>query len=154
MLKIRLQRIGRRNDPSFRVVVTEHTRGSKSEKHVDRVGFYNPKTKEQKLEESRIQHWLGVGAQASGTVHNMLVKAGVVKGKTINVLPKKTPIVTEKPEEAPAAEAPANPPAGGEEAPAATPSAEETAPEEVASAPETVEAPAAEPVAEEEKKEA
>ena len=102
MLKIRLQRIGRRNDPSFRVVVTEHTRGSKSEKHVDRVGFYNPKTKEQKLEEGRIQHWLSVGAQASGTVHNMLVKAGIVKGDTVNVLPKKTPIVTEQPADLPA----------------------------------------------------
>lgn len=96
MLKIRLQRTGRKNDPSFRVVVTEHTRGPKSEKHVDRVGFYNPKTKEQKLEADRITSWIEKGAQASGTVHNMLIKAGIVKGDTINVLPQKSPVAMDK----------------------------------------------------------
>tara|TARA_B100000745_G_scaffold300564_1_gene255356 strand:- start:41556 stop:41963 length:408 start_codon:yes stop_codon:yes gene_type:complete len=95
MLKIRLQRTGRKNDPSYRVVVTEHTRGPKSEKHVDRVGFYNPKTKEQNLSEEKIKHWISVGAQASGTVHNMLVKAGIVDADTINVLPQKSPVVSE-----------------------------------------------------------
>ncbi|MAJ97191.1 MAG: 30S ribosomal protein S16 [Parcubacteria group bacterium] len=148
MLKIRLQRIGRKNDPSFRVVVTEHTRGPKSEKHVDRVGFYNPKTKEQKLDEVRIKHWIENGAQASGTVHNMLIKAGIIKADTINVLPQKSPVVKEQAEEekkeeaAPAeegAQAPAedtaeaapeeaNPPAGGEEA--ETPVEEEASAEE------------------------
>lgn len=108
MLKIRLQRIGRKNDPSFRVVVTEHTRGPKSEKHVDRVGFYNPKTKEQKLNAERITHWISNGAQPSGTVHNMLLKAGIIEGKTINVLPQKSPVVKElTEEEKAAAEAPA-----------------------------------------------
>jgi len=58
MLKIRLQRIGRKNEPSFRVVVTEHTRGPKSEKHVDRVGFYNPKTKDKKLDADKIKYWI------------------------------------------------------------------------------------------------
>lgn len=135
MLKIRLQRIGRKNDPSFRVVVTEHSRGPKSEKHVDRVGFYNPKTKEQKLDESRIKHWIANGAQASGTVHNMLLKSGIIEGKTINVLPQKTPVITEKLEEV-VTEVPAE--AITEEAPVA----EETPVEEVV--------PAAE--AEEEKK--
>ncbi|MAZ67535.1 30S ribosomal protein S16 [bacterium] len=108
MLKIRLQRIGRKNDPSFRVVVTEHTRGPKSEKHVDRVGFYNPKTKEQNLEENKIKEWIAKGAQASGTVHNMLVKSGIIKADTINVLPQKNPVVKEeetKQEAAPTVEA-------------------------------------------------
>lgn len=113
MLKIRLQRIGRKNDPSFRVVVTEHTRGPKSEKHVDRVGFYNPKTKEQKLDADRITHWLQNGAQASGTVHNMLVQAGIVKGEKVNVLPQKSPVVKEEAEEEKKEEAPAE---GDEEA--------------------------------------
>lgn len=98
MLKIRLQRTGRRNDPSFRLVVTEHTRGPKSQNHVDRVGFYNPKTKEQQLQEDRIKHWIASGAQPSPTVHNMLIKAGIIEGKTINVLPQKSPVVGEQPE--------------------------------------------------------
>ena len=123
MLKIRLQRTGRKNDPAFRVVVTEHTRGPKSEKHVDRVGFYNPKTKEQKLDGERIKSWIEKGAHASGTVHNMLIKAGIIKGDTVNVLPQKSPVVTEQPEEEVKTEAPAD--EGGEEAPA-----EEAAPAE------------------------
>jgi len=95
MLKIRLQRTGRKNDPSYRVVVTEHQRGPKSGNHVDRVGFYNPKTKEKKLDEEKIKHWISKGAQPSGTVHNMLIKAGIIKGETINVLPQKSPVVKE-----------------------------------------------------------
>ncbi len=98
MLKIRLQRIGRKNNPSFRVVVIEHTRGPKSGDFVERVGSYNPKTKQTDLKEERITHWLSVGAQASGRVHNMLVSAGIIKADKINVLPKKSPVVKEKEE--------------------------------------------------------
>jgi len=110
MLKIRLQRIGRTNDPSYRVVVAEHTRGPKAGKPVDTVGSYNPKTKQRVLDAERIKYWLSVGAQASGTMHNMLISANVITGKKINVLPKKT--VPKKEEEAaptpaPAAAAPA-----------------------------------------------
>lgn len=90
MLKIRLQRIGRTNDPSFRVVVTEHTNGPKSGRGVEKLGSYNPKTKVRALNAERIQYWLSKGAKASGTVHNMLVSAGIVKGAKVNVLPKKT----------------------------------------------------------------
>ncbi len=93
MLKIRLQRIGRKNDPHYRVVVVEHTRGPKSGKFVERVGSRNPKTKETNLNAERIKYWLSVGAQASGTVHNMLVSTGIIKADKVNVLPKKTPII-------------------------------------------------------------
>ena len=56
MLKIKLQRIGRRNDPHFRVVVAEHTTGVKSNKFVEKVGTYNPKTKETNLSAERITY--------------------------------------------------------------------------------------------------
>lgn len=90
MLKIRLQRIGRTNDPSYRVVVTEHTNGPKAGKAVDTVGSYNPKSKQRVLDADRIKYWISKGAQASGTMHNMLISAGIITGKKINVLPKKT----------------------------------------------------------------
>ena len=93
MLKIRLQRIGRRNDPHFRVLVAESAEGPKSNKFVEKVGTVNPKTKEVQLNAERIKYWLSVGAQASGRVHNMLVKAGIIKADTINVLPQKSPVV-------------------------------------------------------------
>ena len=90
MLKIRLQRTGRTNDPSYRVVVTEHTNGPKSGRAVEKVGSYNPKSKERVLDAERIKYWLSKGAKASGTMHNMLVSAGIISGKKVNVLPKKT----------------------------------------------------------------
>ncbi len=90
MLKIRLQRTGRINDPSFRIVVIEHTESTKSGSIVERLGSYNPRTKERVLAEDRIKYWLSVGAKASGTVHNMLISAGIITGKKVNVLPKKT----------------------------------------------------------------
>ncbi len=43
MLKIRLQRVGRKNDASFRVIVTESTKGPKAGNAVEVLGFYDPK---------------------------------------------------------------------------------------------------------------
>ncbi len=96
MLKIRLQRIGRRNDPHFRMLVAEHTMGPKSNKFIEKVGTYNPKTKDTQLNAERIKYWLSVGAQSTDRVHNMLVKAGIIKADTINVLPQKTPVIKEE----------------------------------------------------------
>lgn len=125
MLKIRLQRTGRTNNPSYRVVVTEHQNGPKSGRATEILGSYNPKTKERILNEERIKHWLKNGAQASGTMHNMLISTGIISGKKINVLPKKTVAKKEEPaaEAAPAA-APTEAPAAAEEV------KEEAAPEE------------------------
>lgn len=111
MLAIRLQRVGRKNDPAFRLIVTESTRGPKSGKYVELLGSYHPKTKATNLKPERIKHWMSVGAQVSGTAHNLLIKNAVIEGKKINVLPKKTPIkkdVVEAPvaEAAPVAAAP------------------------------------------------
>lgn len=93
MLMIRFQRIGRRNDPAFRIIVTEKTRGPKTGKYTDRVGTYNPKTKAVSVNAERTNMWIQRGAQVSSSVHNLLVKQGVISGKTINVLPKKRPIL-------------------------------------------------------------
>ena len=90
MLKIRLQRTGRINQPSYRIIVTEHARAAKTGKIVELLGTYNPKTKARTLNEERVKYWLSVGAKASGTMHNMLVTLGIVSGKKINVLPKKS----------------------------------------------------------------
>lgn len=104
---MRLQRTGRTNDPSFRIVVLEGTEGPKSGNHVDQIGFYNAVTKEKALDTEKAKHWLSKGVQPSDTVYNMLVTAGVIEGKKKNVLPKKTPIVKEEAPVAP--EAPSAP---------------------------------------------
>ncbi len=95
MLKIRLQRIGRKNDPSFRVVLTDSKNSTKSGRFLEILGTYNPKDKKdgsnKVLNADRIKYWLGKGAQASGTMHNFLVHDKIVEGKKVNVLPKKKP---------------------------------------------------------------
>lgn len=115
MLKIRLQRVGRINMPAYRVIVAEHTRGPKTGNFVEVVGTYNPKSKERALKEDRIKYWISVGAKPSATMHNMLISAGVITGKKINVLPafkapekpaeEAVPVATATAAEAPAVEA-------------------------------------------------
>ncbi len=108
MLKIRMQRTGRINIPSYRIVVTEHTAAPQAGKFVELVGNYNPKSKVRNFKEGRIKYWMSVGAKPSDTVHNMLVSAGILNAKKINVLPSfKEPVKEEVAAEtpAPAAEA-------------------------------------------------
>lgn len=87
---MRLQRTGRKNEPSFRVVLGEHTNSAQSGKFIEVLGSYDPKAGKVDVKSDRIKYWLGKGAQASGTVHNLLVDKGIVEGKKINVMPKRT----------------------------------------------------------------
>jgi small subunit ribosomal protein S16 len=104
MLKIRLQRVGRKNDASFRVVVTEHARAAaKTGNTVEILGSYDPRRDVSEIKADRVLYWMSVGAQASGTVHNLLVDKKIITGKKVNVLPKKHPIVKEGAEEKAAA---------------------------------------------------
>ncbi len=106
MLKIRLQRVGRKNDSSFRVVVTDSKRGPKSGDNVELLGSYNPHSNNIQIDGDRVKHWMSVGAQVSDTMHNLLIREKIIEGKKINVLPKKSPIVKETTEEEKKAEEP------------------------------------------------
>src|SRR3989344_2593405 len=96
MLKIRLQRIGRKNDPAFRAVLTDSKNSTKSGKFLEILGTYNPHLDDAKFENDRIKHWVSKGAKLSDTMHNFLVHQKVIEGKKINVLPKKKPTVKRK----------------------------------------------------------
>src|SRR3989344_4277919 len=100
MLKIRLQRIGRKNDPAFRVVLTDSKNSTKSGRFLEILGTYNPKVADKKLRTNfvndRIKHWLSQGAKLSDTMHNFLVNDKIIEGKKVNVLPKKKPTVARK----------------------------------------------------------
>jgi len=91
MLKIRLLRIGRKNDPAFRAVLTDSKNSTKSGRFLEILGTYNPKVGEKTLNTDRIKYWLSRGAQCSDTVHNFLVHDKIIQGKKKNVLPKKKP---------------------------------------------------------------
>jgi small subunit ribosomal protein S16 len=91
MLMIRLQRIGRKNDPAFRVVLTDSKNSTKSGKFLEILGSYQAKQGTKTFNGERIKHWMGKGAQLSDTVHNFLVQEKIIEGKKVNVLSKKSP---------------------------------------------------------------
>lgn len=90
MLKIRLQRTGRKNNPFFRVVIGEHTNSAQSGKFLEILGSYDPKAGKVEIKSDRAKYWLSKGAQASGTVHNFLVDHKIIDSKKKNVMPKRT----------------------------------------------------------------
>jgi len=96
MLKIRLQRVGRKNDPSFRVVLTDSKNSAKSGKFLEILGSYNLKKGEVLFKKDRVEYWMKNGAQASDTVHNFLVSQKIIIGKKKNVLSKKSPTKSRK----------------------------------------------------------
>jgi len=81
MLMIRLQRVGRTNDPSFRVVVTEKQNATKSGKFLEVLGSYNARFGKAELDKERVTHWLNHGVQLSDTAHNLFVNHKLVKAK-------------------------------------------------------------------------
>ncbi len=134
MLKIRLQRVGRKHEPSFRLVLTDSKNSTKSGKYLETLGNYDARRGEKsEFKSDRISYWVSKGAQVSGTVHNLLVDKKIVSGKKVNVLPLKKAIIKDAPAEAPMAEAPAP----AVEAPVETPAETPTTSEAVASTEET-----------------
>ena len=69
MLKLRLKRVGRKRQPSYRLVVmTNDTR--RDGRPIDQVGYYNPITKESKFDNEKIVNWLKQGVKPTETVEN------------------------------------------------------------------------------------
>ena len=95
MLMIRFQRIGRTNDPAFRIAVLEKERAAQAGNIVEQVGTYNPKTKALTLNEESIKEWISKGAQPTDSIRNLLITKGVIEGKKVNVLPRKSPVKSE-----------------------------------------------------------
>ena len=97
MLAIRLQRVGRKNDPSFRVIVADSKLKPKTGNVLEVLGSYNARMGKPIINTERAQYWMSVGAKASGTVTNLLIDLKAMTGKKVNVLGKKTPITKEVP---------------------------------------------------------
>ncbi|MFM2339895.1 MAG: hypothetical protein RLZZ360_531 [Candidatus Parcubacteria bacterium] len=92
---MRLKRVGRKNNPSYRIVVVDKRTSVKSNKTVDLLGSYDPKLGRISINGDKAKHWLANGVQPSVTVYNMLVTEKIVEGKKKNALPKKSPIIDE-----------------------------------------------------------
>jgi len=76
MLKIRLQRVGRKHDPNFRVVLMNSRRAAKSAKVNEILGQYEPRRKHINLKRERIEYWQSKGAQLTNTVRDLLKRGG------------------------------------------------------------------------------
>ncbi len=81
---IRLARIGKKKQPYYRLVVSEKARDLYG-RHLEILGNYNPRTKKAEFKKDRVLHWLKMGAQASNTVHNLLVSNKIIEGGKIKV---------------------------------------------------------------------
>lgn len=83
MLAIRLQRIGRKGYPVYRLAVQEAQRHPSSGRVVAYVGSYNPHTKEVSIQNETAQKYLDNGAQPTPRVVKLLKDAGVVMPKWV-----------------------------------------------------------------------
>jgi len=100
MLVIRFFRVGKKNQPSFKIVVADKRNPTRAGRFTEEVGFWNPTTKEKVLKQERIKYWISVGAKPSPTVFNLLVSEKIVEGKKIAKHKKSKKKVEAKPAEA------------------------------------------------------
>lgn len=96
MLKIRLQRVGRKHEPAFKLVLTDSKNSTKSGRFLEVLGSHDFRFDKPEIKADRVKYWIGKGAQVSETVHNLLVTEKVIEGKKKNVLPKKSPVTKEE----------------------------------------------------------
>lgn len=146
MLKIRLRRVGRKNEPHYQIVVTPHTNPVKSNFHA-KLGWFDPKTKQVKVDKEAVLDWLNKGAQPSNRVAKLLVEQKIThkaikfvpnapraakKGKKDADKAPKAPVTEEKAAEVTTSEIPP-----AEESKAEEPKEETAEPEKATTAPET-----------------
>jgi small subunit ribosomal protein S16 len=79
MLKIRLKRTGRKQSPSYRLVIMEN-KTRRDGRPIDEVGYYNPITKQSQFDTVKITKWLSYGVKPTKTVLNLLKKADIIQG--------------------------------------------------------------------------
>ena len=77
MLRMRLRRVGARNQPSYRIVVAD-SRAARDGAFVDYLGHYNPRTEPPTvvIDEEKARKWLSVGAKPSEAVQRIIDKMG------------------------------------------------------------------------------
>lgn len=84
MLAVKLQRIGKKHQPSYRLIVQEK-REKLGGRYAEDLGWYNPLDKKHEFKKERVEYWLKVGAKPTPTVHNLLIKTGIISGSKMPV---------------------------------------------------------------------
>ena len=78
MLKMRLKRLGKKREVSYRIVIAQST-SRRDGRPIAEVGFHNPRSNETRLNEEAIAEWLKQGAQPTDTVRSILAKANLIE---------------------------------------------------------------------------
>ncbi|HEY0304844.1 MAG TPA: 30S ribosomal protein S16 [Longimicrobiales bacterium] len=75
-VRIRLRRVGRKKQPSYRIVVTE-SENPRGGAYLDTLGFYNPRSKpaELRIDMAKVDQWIERGASMSETTESLVRKA-------------------------------------------------------------------------------
>lgn len=97
MLTIRLSRIGKKNKPMYRIIISEKARDPYG-RALEILGSYNPYSKKLQSEDERIKYWISKGAGMSPTANNLLVKHNIIKGKKVKASITKKKKETDKQE--------------------------------------------------------
>lgn len=100
---MRLQRVGRKHETVYRLVLTDSKNSTKSGRFKEILGSYDPRKTVDLLKVDRIKYWLKEGVLPTGTVHNLLVTHKILDAKKINVLPKKVVVKSQSAESTPVA---------------------------------------------------
>jgi small subunit ribosomal protein S16 len=82
MLKIRLARVGKKKQPTYRFVVSDRSKDTYG-KALEILGHYNPFTKVCEVKKDRILYWIEKGAKPSPTVHNLFIDQNVISGQKV-----------------------------------------------------------------------
>ena len=80
MIKLRLKRFGKKRESSFRLVACNST-SRRDGRPLQELGFYNPRTKETRLDTEALRTRLGQGAQPTDAVRTLLEKGGLLEKK-------------------------------------------------------------------------
>ncbi|MBU0636859.1 30S ribosomal protein S16 [Patescibacteria group bacterium] len=83
MLMIRLSRIGKKNKPIYRLIISEKNRDIYAPS-LEILGSYNPYNKDLQANGERIKYWISKGAQMSPTVNNLLLSKAIINGKKVS----------------------------------------------------------------------
>ena len=106
MLRIKLRRIGKKRQPSYRLVVAEKT-ARPQDQGIEDLGWFNPLQNKKEFNKERVLYWISKGALPTDTVHNLLVDAGILSESKVDVSKKAKKPKAEKAEAKPEAVAPA-----------------------------------------------
>ena len=93
MLKIRLKRLGAKKAPTYRVIVINSTT-KREGKPIEELGYYNPKTREMKLNKESALAWISKGAQPTETVAYLIKNCN--EDGTLNYVKKETVKLSKK----------------------------------------------------------